>query len=101
MGGDEGWCGSYGRDSQTGGIGILNNFWDGGDGTYYGGGGAGAGTKAIGDGGLGGGGGEPNWVTTFSYTGTDGLGGGGSATQATTSSDGGSGVVILRFKTIG
>ena len=97
MGGDEGWCGSYDRDSQTGGIGILNNFWDGGDGTYYGGGGAGDGQKAIGDGGLGGGGGEPDWVTTFQYAGTDGLGGGGSATQADPSSDGGSGVVILRF----
>lgn len=95
MGGDEGWCGSYYRDSQTGGDGILNNFWDGGNGTYYGGGGAGDGTKAIGDGGLGGGGGES------SLAGTDGLGGGGSATQATTASDGGSGVVILRFKPIG
>ena len=87
---------------QNGGDGIQNNYYNGYP-IYYGGGGAGGADPGGGNGGLGGGGGRGT-------NGTDGLGGGGGGDSGTADRgnsvngygfEGGSGVVILRFKPIG
>lgn len=100
--------GGGGGAGEVGGSGFN---MDGGDGIacditgasiYYGGGGGGTryhsqtGAQSGGAGGNGGGGAS---YATYGEDGTDGLGGGGGACMPDAAGDGGSGVVIIRYKT--
>ena len=105
--------GSGGGGAAEAGEGGTPNGGDGGDGvqlsisgvaTYYAGGGGGGGDvgNTGGAGGLGGGGhGGDNGVNTSQTAGTDGTGGGGGGCRSDTvtapGSDGGSGIVIIRY----
>lgn len=93
--------GFSGSTATNGGIGVQSSIT--GTATYYAGGGAGGaqngGTSAIG--GLGGGGNAGDGSGTRSYPGSHGVpntGGGGGAGNRSQGGNGGSGVVILRYK---
>ena len=82
-----------GSPNSQGGVGAASSIT--GVSVYYAGGGGGGGAL----GGLGGGGTGSDYVSGFTFPGTDGLGGGGGGggNPTTTGAKGGSGVVILSY----
>jgi len=97
-GGGGGAGGSASGTSQNGGNGISISIT--GSATLYGGGGGGSGTTTSGGGNGGGGTGGQGNGTTSGTNGTAGTGGGGGAqiNSGTTVGQGGSGIVVIRFK---
>tara|TARA_B110000858_G_scaffold169015_1_gene197827 strand:- start:343 stop:1197 length:855 start_codon:yes stop_codon:yes gene_type:complete len=95
-GGGAGETGKDGNDGSRpagGGDGIQ---WPSGSGTYYGGGGGG-GHNVVGQGGQGGGGNGSNGNLTTAGAANTGGGGGGGGNGHTRGSNGGSGIVIIRY----
>jgi len=108
VGGGGGHAGGGGGAGTIGFIGIENNTGGkGGDGiasdiigirTTYAGGGGGAGYYGIGLGGAGGGGaGAKNPYGTLGIAGTPNTGGGGGGSLTASGSNGGSGIVVIRY----
>ena len=95
-GGGAGSKGFSANGNYDGGYGITNNYFDGTDISYAGGGGGTTGTGGSGGGGNGG------TLSAAPTNGEDGKGGGGGAYEGSTytAGDGGDGVAIFRLSTI-